>query len=329
MTKKTTKKHNLKKFYKSSNKNSVELADFSIQTAESSVNAADSSLTAAALDEESLSVEEQSVNHNDNSKANLVNSDNLPVGFVRKSNRKLKPTKANRPYLTCPDGKRRWVRITPPGVRGPDKKLRKHGPDHALYVHGFGKSREYDPKKYTSWKEGVLRAGGFRCLVTGKTKDLTCHHLNSWDWFVEGRYDIANGVVLTDEIHKQFHSLYGSGQNTRKQFTNFLLTYYNMTLNNEQHGNHEPSLTVESLQKELEQKAVEKNADFIKLLESRNHGLVSGVYQNIDSRIVVICRIHDVTHETTVRNYKKARTGMPCCGKARQSAATTYHNTLR
>lgn len=102
-----------------------------------------------------------------------------------------------------------------------------------------------------------------------------------------------------------------------------------MTLNNEQHGNHEPSLTVESLQKELEQKAIDKNADFIKLLESRNHELVSGVYQNIDSRIVVICRIHGVTHETTVRNYKKARTGMPCCGKARQSAATTYHNTLR
>jgi tRNA 2-selenouridine synthase SelU len=102
-----------------------------------------------------------------------------------------------------------------------------------------------------------------------------------------------------------------------------------MTLNNEQHGNHEPSLTVESLQKELEQKAVEKNADFIKLLKSRNHELISGVYQNIDSRIVVICRIHGATHETTVRNYKKARTGMPCCGKARQSAATTYHNTLR
>lgn len=232
MTKKTTKKHNLNKFSKRSNENNVQLADFSIQTAESSVNAADSSLIAiaAALDEESLSVEEQSVNHNHNSKANLVNSDNLPLGFVRKSNRKLKPTKANRRYLTCPDGKRRWVRITPSGVRGPDKKLRKHGPDHALYVHGLGKSREYDPKKYkyALWKEGVLRAGGFRCLVTGKTTDLTCHHLNSWDWCFEGRYDIANGVVLTDEIHKQFHSLYGSGQNTRKQFANFLLTYYNI-----------------------------------------------------------------------------------------------------
>lgn len=56
MTKKTTKKHNLNKFSKSSNENNVQLADFSIQTAESSVNAADSSLIAAALDEESLSV---------------------------------------------------------------------------------------------------------------------------------------------------------------------------------------------------------------------------------------------------------------------------------
>lgn len=179
MTKKTTKKQNLNKFSKSFNENNVQLADFSTQTTESSVNAAGSCLIVAALNEESLSVEEQLVNHNDNSTANLVNSDNLPVGFVRKSNRKLKPTKAKRRYLTCPDGKRRWVRITPPVSRGPDKKLRKHGTDHALYVHGLGKSREYDPKKHAAWKEGVLRAGGFRCVVTGKTTDLNCHHLNS------------------------------------------------------------------------------------------------------------------------------------------------------
>lgn len=262
----------------------------------------------------------------------------LPADFQRKSNRKLKPTKNKRRYLTCPDGKRRWVRIVLAGVRGPDKKRlspsgNKHGPEHALYIHGAGKSRPYNPKLHEAWKVGVLTAGNFRCLVTGETINLTCHHLNSWDWCEEGRYDISNGVALSDEIHRKFHSIYGSGRNTRAQFEHFLRTYYNIdintALNNGQHGNHEPSLTIEIVSKTLEIKEKQKQAGLMDLMNARNHELVSGSYVNAASKIVVRCKIHDKVHETTVTNYKKSRTGMPCCGKQRQSEATAYHNTLR
>ncbi len=65
--------------------------------------------------------------------------------------------------------------------RGKDKKPRKNVEEHGNWKHGFGKSRSYDTKKYAAWREAVLRNGNFRCFVTNETKNLNCHHLNSWD----------------------------------------------------------------------------------------------------------------------------------------------------
>lgn len=95
-------------------------------------------------------------------------------------------------------------------------------------------------------------------MITGQTKNLTCYHLNSWDCCEEGRYDASNGVVISEELHKKFHSIYQHGNNTISQFEEFLRINYNMTLWNEQQGNHEPSLTTEEVLKELELKKKEK-----------------------------------------------------------------------
>nr|YP_004581369.1 Putative site-specific DNA endonuclease [Schizomeris leibleinii]AEH05421.1 Putative site-specific DNA endonuclease [Schizomeris leibleinii] len=239
-----------------------------------------------------------------------------------------KPQKA-RKYITLPGGKRKWIRILPPKVRGKDKKPRKKGKEHGNWKHGLGKTREYDSEKYAAWKEAVLRNCNFRCLVTGKTDKLNCHHLNSWDWYEEGRYDAANGVAITVDIHKEFHAKYGSGQNTFEEFEHFLFENYNMTLNDRQYGNHEPRFTTESVSQDLQRKQQEKQADLIELINSRNHELVSGIYKKSSSVIVIRCKIHDVIHETTATNYKKSKTGMSCCGRQRQSQATAYYNTLR
>jgi hypothetical protein len=57
--------------------------------------------------------------------------------------------------------------------------------------------------------------------------------------------------------------------------------------------------------------------------------LVLGDYVRASSIIVVYCKIHNFIHETTVTNYKKSKTRMPCCGKERQSKATAYYNKQR
>jgi hypothetical protein len=69
--------------------------------------------------------------------------------------------------------------------------------------------------------------------------------------------------VISDEIHKKFQSIYQQGNNTRAQFGHFRRTYYNITLSNEQQGNHEPSLTTESVLKELEVKNKKKQNTLI------------------------------------------------------------------
>lgn len=134
-------------------------------------------------------------------------------------------------------------------------------------------------------------------------------------------------LFFLKKIYKEFHSIYQHGNNTRAQFEKYLRTYYNMTLLNEQQGNHEPSLTTESVLKEFELKNKEKQEALINLISSRNHELVDGV--NGSSVIVVKCKTHNTVHTTTVNNYKKAKTWIRCCAKEHQSQATAYYNTLR
>lgn len=70
----------------------------------------------------------------------------------------------------------------------------------------------------------VLARDNYTCVITGKTNKeakLVVHHLNSYDWDFDGRIDVCNGITITEELHKAFHSQYGYGQNTRQQFVEF------------------------------------------------------------------------------------------------------------
>jgi predicted HNH restriction endonuclease len=51
---------------------------------------------------------------------------------------------------------------------------------------------------------------------------LHSHHLNSWDIFIDQRYDPENGICLCSNCHETFHSIYGKGRNTYKQFLQFI-----------------------------------------------------------------------------------------------------------
>lgn len=128
--------------------------------------------------------------------------------------------------------------------RGKDKNPRPTGKAHGNFVHGQGKTREWDSAKHAAWKQGVLQKYHFACIVTGKTTHLQCHHMEGW-WFEPGRYDIENGAPLTAKIHRKFHRMYGNGNNKKAQFFN---DEYGIGIERLNQGNHEPSLTIENIQ---------------------------------------------------------------------------------
>ena len=74
--------------------------------------------------------------------------------------------------------------------------------------------------EYIEFIKRVLARDNYTCQVCGKKsdRDMAVHHLDSYDWCKEKRTDDTNGITLCGEHHKAFHSFYGYGNNTKKQF---------------------------------------------------------------------------------------------------------------
>jgi hypothetical protein len=76
------------------------------------------------------------------------------------------------------------------------------------------------------WAKAVKQRVGIKCVKCGATKGLNAHHLYCKVAYPEKRFDVENGTVLCDTCHARFHSIYGRGNNTAEQFTEFVETDY-------------------------------------------------------------------------------------------------------
>ena len=77
--------------------------------------------------------------------------------------------------------------------------------------------------EYEQWRTNVYERDGYTCQTCGDDKggNLVAHHLNGYNWDKETRVDINNGVTLCDTCHKDFHSIYGYGDNNIFQFAQY------------------------------------------------------------------------------------------------------------
>lgn len=77
---------------------------------------------------------------------------------------------------------------------------------------------------YKAWRTSVYVRDHFTCVACGDAKggNLVAHHKNSWDKHPLERFDVSNGVALCESCHKQFHSIFGYGKNTKQQFETFI-----------------------------------------------------------------------------------------------------------
>ena len=85
---------------------------------------------------------------------------------------------------------------------------------------------------YKTWVKTILRKNNYTCQCCGQySKNLKAHHLNGYNWDKEHRIDVNNGITLCEDCHKEFHNIYGWGDNTYEQFKEFLLDKYTQTNN--------------------------------------------------------------------------------------------------
>lgn len=81
--------------------------------------------------------------------------------------------------------------------------------------------------KSTKWKNDVIKCQHGICSACGcKVDDIEAHHLNGYNWDIENRYNVENGVCLCSYHHYMFHSMYGYGNNTSDQFDDFIEYLY-------------------------------------------------------------------------------------------------------
>lgn len=82
-------------------------------------------------------------------------------------------------------------------------------------------NRFKDPK-HIKWALKVKKRDQFTCQICeAQNVYLHSHHMNSFDIYIEDRYDVDNGVTLCQECHNRFHSQFGKGKNTKAQFEEF------------------------------------------------------------------------------------------------------------
>ena len=88
--------------------------------------------------------------------------------------------------------------------------------------------RERNRDGIHKWRKNVFERDNYTCQLSGQVGGkLNAHHLNAYNSDKEHRYDIDNGIRITEELHKLFHNIYGKGNNTKEQFEEFKERYKN------------------------------------------------------------------------------------------------------
>lgn len=90
---------------------------------------------------------------------------------------------------------------------------------------GYDSENEKFRKTYAfkKWVKSVYKRDKYTCQKCGQVgAKLNAHHLNGYNWDIENRLNVQNGITLCEKCHNDFHNIYGRGNNTKEQFENWI-----------------------------------------------------------------------------------------------------------
>jgi len=105
----------------------------------------------------------------------------------------------------------------------------RRGAEHHSWNPDLTDEDRRKQKNHWGWQnemtKRVFERNNYTCVVCGhRGGELAAHHKDSWDWCVEGRYDMGNVDTICVPCHTDFHRKYGRGKNTKEQFEEFRRT---------------------------------------------------------------------------------------------------------
>lgn len=127
-----------------------------------------------------------------------------------------------------------------------------NGNSHYCWKGGISPLHEYLRKTIYPWKIDSLKKYNYTCDISGKNNNLIIHHLYNFSDILKETLDIVKlpiyknisaytqeelelikstclklhykyglGICLTEDLHKEFHSIYGKRNNTLEQYLEF------------------------------------------------------------------------------------------------------------
>lgn len=113
------------------------------------------------------------------------------------------------------------------------RKNAKRGKESPFYNPEISdKERKIKRKypEYNDFKKEVFERDNYTCQCCGKRGgELNAHHIYGYKEYPKYRTDINNGITLSEEIHKKYHSKYGYKNNNWEDFRSFLYDEYKET----------------------------------------------------------------------------------------------------
>ena len=77
---------------------------------------------------------------------------------------------------------------------------------------------------YNEWVQAIFKRDNYTCKICGQIGvELNAHHMESYHDNPKLRTTLLNGITVCESCHKNFHHQYGYGNNTEKQWNNFII----------------------------------------------------------------------------------------------------------